>query len=323
MALVVDCHMHLLEPDWNPLDVSTGMGRSWARQVRWFDPPKSNPEYFERARNEAWDGTGVKALARMDDAGVDVSVMMPMDHAVLMGEEGVIPIAEKNRLCAEAARSHPGRLYTFCGVDPRRENALSILRTAVDEWGAIGLKLYPPNGFYPDDEVAYPLYRFCVERDIPVLLHQGHSAGRQKSKFAHPVHVDAVAADFPDLKLVLGHAGRLETWSDEALSVAVYKTNVFLDLSLWQHWISPDELVRKIVWMRDRIGIDRILFGSDMAGVEVSLTLRQWVHQFRMLSEWAKQLGYRIPADEVALILGENTRRVYRIPAAADGSNTR
>lgn len=315
MALVVDCHMHLLEPDWNPRDISQGMSQSWARQVRWFDPPKSDPAYLEQAQSEAWDGTGVKAVARMDDAGVDVSVMMPMDHGLLLGEEGVIPIAEKNRLCAQAARKHPGRLYTFCGVDPRRPDALSILTRAVDEWGALGLKLYPPNGFYPDDEQVYPLYRFCVERDIPVLLHQGHSAGHQKSKFAHPVHVDAAAADFPDLKLVLGHSGRLETWSAEALSVAIYKTNVFLDLSLWQHWISPDELVRKIVWMRDRIGPDRILFGSDMAGIEVSLTLRQWVNQFRMLPEWAKQLGYRVPADEIALILGENARRIYNIPA--------
>ena len=69
------------------------------------------------------------------------------------------------------------------------------------------------------------------------------------------------------------------------------------------------------MWMRDRIGPDRILFGSDMAGIEVSLTLRQWVHQFRMLPEWAKQLGYRIPADELNLIMGENTRRIYKIPA--------
>jgi len=97
--------------------------------------------------------------------------------------------------------------------------------------------------------------------------------------------------------------------------VAIYKTNVHLDLSLWQHWISPDELVRKIVWMRDRIGPDRILFGSDMAGIEVSLTLRQWVHEFRMLPEWAKQLGYRIPDSEINLILGENTRRIYKIPS--------
>ena len=314
MAMVVDCHMHILEPDWNPMNVSDGMSDSWARQVRWFEPPQSDTDYFVRAWEASSDGNGDKAVARMDEAGVDVSVMMPMDHGVTLGEEGVIPIAEKNRLCAEAAKRHQGRLYTFCGVDPRRPDALEILTTAVDDWGAIGLKLYPTNGFYPDDEdVVYPLYRFLRERDLPVLLHQGHSAGRHKSKYGHPIYVDSAAADFPELRFVLGHSARYETWAHEAISVAIYKTNVHLDMSLWQHWISPDELVRKLVWMRDRIGPDRILFGSDMAGIEVSLTLKQWVDQFRMAPEWAKQLGYRLPQHHIDLILGENTRRIYRI----------
>ena len=314
MALIVDCHMHILEPDWNPMNVSNGMGGSWAKQVRWFEPPKSDPEYFTQAWMASNDGNGDKAVARMDEAGVDVSVMMPMDHGVTLGEEGVIPIAEKNRLCAEAAKRHPGRLFTFCGVDPRRPDALEILTTAVDDWGAIGLKLYPTNGFYPDDEdVVYPLLRFLRERDLPVLLHQGHSAGKHKSKYGHPIYVDSAAADFPELRFVMGHSARFETWAHEAISVAIYKTNVYLDMSLWQHWISPDELVRKIVWMRDRIGPDRILFGSDMAGIEVSLTLKEWADQFRMLGEWAKQLGYRIPQHEIDQILGENTRRIYRL----------
>jgi hypothetical protein len=46
----------------------------------------------------------------------------------------------------------------------------------------------------------------------------------------------------------------------------------------------------------------------------VSLTLGEWVDQFRMLPEWAKQLGYRITTDEVDQILGENTRRIYNLP---------
>ncbi len=314
MPFVVDCHMHIIDEGWNPVNVTHGMGDSWAKQVRWFDPPQSEPQYFERAWKASSDPLGDGAVARMDEAGVDVSVMMPMDHGLGLGEEGVIPIAEKNRLCAEAADRHRGRLFTFCGVDPRRPDAWEILRRAVDEWGAIGLKLYPTNGFYPDDaEVVYPLYRLLAERDLPVLLHQGHSAGRHKSKFGHPMYVDSAAADFPELRFVMGHSARLETWGHEALAVAIYKTNVFLDLSLWQHWISPDELVRKVVWMRDRIGVDRILFGSDMAGIEVSLTLKEWVDQFRMLPEWAKQLGYRITPYEIDLILGENTRRIYRL----------
>ena len=238
-ALVVDCHMHIRGDDWNPVNLRSGLDASWARQVRWFEPPRSEPSYLHASVAQAADVSGDKAVARMDEAGVDASVMMPMDHGVGLGEEGVIPIEEKNRLCAEAAKRHPGRLYTFCGVDPRRPNALEILRTEVEEWGAIGLKLYPTNGFYPDDEnLVYPLYRYLAERDLPVLLHQGHSAGRHKSKYGHPIYVDSAAADFPELRFILGHSARYETWAHEAISVAIYKTNIHLDMSLWQHWIS-------------------------------------------------------------------------------------
>ena len=95
MSLVVDCHMHIVDDGWNPRDVRSGMDASWARQVRWFDPPKSDPAYLAARVPENRDPLGGKAVARMDKAGVDVSVMMPMDHGVGLGEEGVIPIAGK------------------------------------------------------------------------------------------------------------------------------------------------------------------------------------------------------------------------------------
>ncbi|MDP7067709.1 MAG: hypothetical protein QF637_08815, partial [Acidimicrobiales bacterium] len=102
--LIVDCHMHIRDDSWNPPNLRAGMDGSWARQVRWFEQPKSQPEYLQTSVAAGSDPTGDKAVARMDEAGVDVSVMMPMDHGVTLGEEGVIPIAEKNRLCGEAAR---------------------------------------------------------------------------------------------------------------------------------------------------------------------------------------------------------------------------
>lgn len=317
-ALVVDCHVHLLKPDWNSNmeEGLEGLSESWARQVRWYYGPKADPQHLLDSIAQCWDPTGERLVARMDAAGVDTSVLMPMDHTWAFPDPEVIPIAQKNRLCREACANHPGRLYTFAGVDPRRPDALAILRESLDE-GAIGLKLYPTDGFYPDDEVVHPLYALCTERDVPVLFHTGHSAGRQKSKYSHPMYIDSVAADFPDLRLVMGHSGRFEAWSSEALSVALYKTNTYLDLSLWQHFISPDELVRQLVWIRDRIGIDRVLFGSDMVGIDVSLSLGEWADLLRSVPEWANQLGYRLLPEEIDQVLGENCRRCYRIPDEA------
>ena len=266
--------MHIRGDDWNPVNLRSGMDASWARQVRWFEPPQSDPSYLHASVAQATDLSGDKAVARMDEAGVDASVMMPMDHGVGLGDEGVIPIEEKNRLCAEATKRHPGRLYTFCGVDPRRPNALEILRTAVEEWGAIGLKLYPTNGFYPDDEnLVYPLYRFLTERDLPVLLHQGHSAGRHKSKYGHPIYVDSAAADFPEPPL---HPRPLRPLRNLG-------TRSHLRCHLQNQHPPRHEPAATLDLPRRTSGLP------------------------------AKQLGYRIPQHQIDQILGENTRSIYRL----------
>jgi len=314
--MIVDAHMHIFRAqDWNPPGQKAAW-ESWARQVRWYDMPlqQAHQRYLEAAQ-AVLDPDGSKTIARMDEAGVDVSVMMPMDRGLAHNDEGVVPIEEKNRGCYELTQMHPGRLYSFCGVDPRRPFAVDMLRWGLKEGGKKGLKLYPTAGFYPDDEICYPLYRTCVEHDVPVLLHQGHSGGRLKSKYGHPIHLDTVAADFPELRIILGHGARIETWCHEALSIAIYKTNVYIEISLWQHWLSVDQLLDQFIWIRDRIGIDRLLFGSDMTNMEVSMTLKEWVDIVKMLPEWAKQKGSRLSQQEIDLVLGGNAMRVYKLPA--------
>ncbi len=321
MGLIVDCHMHVIAgSDWFPSDLAEGAAKHWWREVRWRDE-KADPAYFVQAAEQALDPDGSKTIARMDAAGIDVSCTMPMDQGYRVGDVGLVSIEEMNERSCEIARSSGGRILSFCGVDPRRSNAVEILRTGIEQWGAKGLKLYPTNGFYPDDEsLCYPLYNLVAEHGMPVLLHQGHSGRGQKSKYGHPMYVDSAAADFPDVNFVLGHSGRWETWSDEAFAVAIFKTNVYLDMSLWQHWASPDEICKKVLWLRDRVGIERVMFGSDMAGIEVSWTLREWIDQIRMFPELAKQHGSSLSQDEMDLLLGENAARIYRIepPARRD-----
>lgn len=315
MSRIVDAHMHIFkEPNWNPR-AKKASSDSWARQVRWYgDEPRLGRERYETSFANSRDPDGSKTIARMDEAGVDVSVMMPMDLGLIHGDVGIASITEKNEGCYELTQMHPGRLFSFCGVDPRRPYAAELLERGLTEWGMLGLKLYPTTGFYPDDEIVYPLYRICERYGVPVLLHQGHSGGGLKSKYGHPMYVDSAAADFPEVNFVMGHGGRLETWAHEALSVAVYKANVYIEISLWQHWASPEDLVRKFVWIRDRIGIERLMFASDMTNIEVSLTLKEWVDTVKMLPEWARQMNNRLTDEEMALVLGGNAERLYRLP---------
>ena len=81
--------------------------------------------------------------------------------------------------------------------------------------------------------------------------------GRLKLEPARPIHIDAVAADFPDLQIVMAHPAW--PWQDEQLAVALHKPNTWIDLSGWSpRRFSPD-LVRNI---RGPLQ-DRVLFGTD------------------------------------------------------------
>ncbi|MPY85868.1 MAG: amidohydrolase family protein, partial [Actinophytocola sp.] len=67
--------------------------------------------------------------------------------------------------------------------------------------------------FYPNDTRFYPLWEECQELGMQVLFHSGYAAagsgqrgGRGvKLKYCQPIHLDEVAADFPDLKIICAH----------------------------------------------------------------------------------------------------------------------
>lgn len=309
---VVDVHIHIYGgPSWRHQANVEGMSQLWARLILW-EGEKADPQYYVRTVEENWDPNGDRCIAQMDAAGIDVAVMMPMDRALALGE-GAIPIEEKNRLCGAIAQRHAGRLYSFCGVDPRRPNAVEILRRGVTEWGLKGLKLYPPCGFYPNDPVCYRLYRECVELNVPVLIHTGYAVPPLKSKYAHPLHIDEVAVDFPSLRIILGHAGMPHAWGSDAISVAIYHPNVYLDMSLWYGWLSEEKLVETFALLRDRVGCDRVCFGTDRTGARPTEHLKGWVDTFRALPEVGAHYNQRFTEEQVHQMLGGNALRLLNL----------
>ncbi|HYU17870.1 MAG TPA: amidohydrolase family protein [Chloroflexota bacterium] len=311
--MIVDVHMHIFGGlDWNPAACVQGMSRLWARLVRWSGE-QARPEHYLDVVAGIVDPDGSKCIAQMDEVGIDVSIMMPMDRGYIFPDQQ-IPIDEMNRRCGEIAGQHLGRLYTFCGVDPRRADAVELFRRGVLEHGAIGLKLYPPCGFYPNDPLCYRLYEAALALDVPVLIHTGYAVPPLKSKYAHPLYIDDPTADLPELRVILGHSGMPHAWAADAISLAIYRPNVYLDLSLWYGWQDEAELVKSMLLMRDRVGIDRILFGTDRTGARPSEHLRGWIDQLRALPETAARHGETFTQREVDLILGVNAARLLRLP---------
>ena len=208
-------------------------------------------------------------LACMDEAGVDRIGMINYVATELMGFTDAV-----NPWVADIAASNPERLLPFGGLDPRDPAVIEDPRGAVDQllsWGIRGLKIHPPhqqfraNAYRPGaaDEhlpALAGIYERSAERGLPVMVHTGTSIfPGARSRFGDPLECDDLAIDFPDLVIVLAHAGR-PFWCPQATFVARRHPNLYLDLS----GIPPTRLLHYLPNL-SRIA-DKCLWGTDWPG---------------------------------------------------------
>lgn len=202
-----------------------------------------------------------------------------------------------NEEIAEAAADNRDMMMAFASIDPHKgKMGLREARRLIEDYGVSGFKFHPTlQGFCPNDRMAYPLYELIEEYRLPAIFHSGHSGigsgvqggGGLRLKHSNPIHLDDVAADFPDMKIVIAHPSW--PWQDEALSVCLHKPNVYIDLSGW----SPKYFPPQLVHYANTLLKDRMLFGSDFP----LITPERWMRDF-------EQAGFR---DEVKpLILKQN-----------------
>jgi predicted TIM-barrel fold metal-dependent hydrolase len=97
--------------------------------------------------------------------------------------------------------------------------------------------------------------------------------GGVRLKYSNPLHLDDVAADFPDISIIMAHPA--VPWQDEQLSVAVHKPNVYIDLSGW----SPKYFEPKLVQYMNTLLKHKVLFGSDFP----LITPDRWLEDFSKL----------------------------------------
>ncbi len=170
-----------------------------------------------------------------------------------------------------AVRAHPDRLSGCVMVDPRSADATDTMQRFVDG-GFRCVKMFPPDGFYPDDERFFPLYERIEKVGVPILFHTGQtnvgykpSAGRRasSSKYANPMNIDQIARLFPGIPFVMAHMGY--PWLVEAWSVAHANRNVYLDIAGSGPWTEAAPVAYLALGGRSFIPIDftRVIWGSD------------------------------------------------------------
>jgi predicted TIM-barrel fold metal-dependent hydrolase len=186
-----------------------------------------------------------------------------------------------NEEVSDAARDNPDIMIAFASIDPHKGKfGVREARRLIRDHGIKGFKFHPTaQGFFPNDRMAYPLYEVIAEHKLPALFHSGHSGigtgmpggGGLRLKYSNPMYVDDVAADFPDMTIIIAHPSF--PWQDEALSVCLHKPNVYIDLSGWSPKYFPPQLVQYANGQLKR----KMLFGSDFP----LITPDRWIKDFK------------------------------------------
>ncbi len=145
------------------------------------------------------------------------------------------------------------------GMDGVRE-----LERWVCDRGFRGLSLRPfMIGCPADDRRSYPFYAKCVELGVPVSIHTSANwTTVRDSDLGHPRHLDGVAADFPELKIIMSHAGY--PWVLEAVLLAWKHPNVYLELAAHRprYFAEPGTGWEPLTRFGQTTIADKVLFGT-------------------------------------------------------------
>jgi uncharacterized protein len=211
-----------------------------------------------------------------------------------------------NDWVAGVCRRYPERFIPFASVDPwKGEAAIVEARRAVRELGMRGFKFQQAAmAFRPSDERFFPLWEEISSLGVPCLFHVGTTGlgagmaggGSIELDYVRPIHVDRVAANFPDLGIVCAHPAF--PWQDEMLAICQHKANVSMDLSGWAPKYFPPQLVREI---KGRLQ-DKALFGTDYPFI----LPERWLREFE---------AFELPEAVVDKVLRGNAVRVLGLDA--------
>jgi predicted TIM-barrel fold metal-dependent hydrolase len=236
-------------------------------------------------------------LRRMDAAGIERAFLIASKVGPKSQSTSYhIPY----EMVAEAVNAFPDRFLGLAGLDPTEGmNGVRQLEKGVRDHGFIGAHFYPHwFELAPDHARWYPFYAKCVELDVPVQLQVGQSMlydpNVRLRSVGRPITLDAVACDFPELKLVGIHVGI--PWTDEMIAMAWKHPNVYIgcDAHSPKYW--PDSFVKYI----NSYGQDKVIFGTDFPVLDFERTRRE-----------IEALGLR--PEPLKKLLRDNALRLYKL----------
>lgn len=267
------------------------------------------PELYQRSLTEDPVDNSDHLVADMDRNGVDVGLVQARPGYV------------SNDLVAEGPRKHPGRLLGLARIGHDQEAAgyhknpeevraelVAEVERCLTKLNMVGIgeifirSLTKEIHYERIADDLDPLMQVAAKHDVPIQFPTAWSQFPGGLYYGDPLWVDEVALRFPKVPIILTKMGRsIQRYFDAAMTVAMRNVNVYFDVV----GTNPQHLRFAV----DKIGADRILFGTDWSATWRWISVPTTLHQLRMkVVDDAK-----LSDGERRKILGENAARIFKL----------
>jgi uncharacterized protein len=191
-----------------------------------------------------------------------------------------------NSLTQRAIAERP-QVFGLVWANPREPNCVEMVESYLEDKNFRGIKLHPIlDGFHPNDPMVHPLADLVAELNLPLLIHTGHPI------FSLPWSVEELAQAKPKTKVIMGHMGHGNIiYINAAIDAAERRSNVYLETS-------GMPMHSKILEAVNRVGADRVLYGSDAP-----------FHHPKVEILKVKLSGLK--QNEMEMVLGTNSERLF------------
>lgn len=288
---IIDAHIHTYHTAEVGLQAQQGTGRS--------GHAGTVDEYLELMAGRGGQGIEAAVMVNMTPVAEMRDALVSRGSTEEEAQAKAIErLRRRNAWTCEVARQHR-KLVPYISLDPsmEEEGALEELRARVKE-GARGIKLHPANQrYFPADRRLWPVYEEAQRVGLPIISHSGLHFDKRLPAYASPSAFREVLEQFPRLTLVLAHLGH--GFLDDSFEMVGRYGGLYFDCSFLVEGSADPPVIsdEEAMAVFRRLGIDRILFGSDWP----------WGHPLRD-ADRVRRLALTEP--EKRLILRENARRV-------------
>jgi predicted TIM-barrel fold metal-dependent hydrolase len=243
-------------------------------------------------------------LESMDNNNIDYSIILS-SYKVDADRPSTSQIIDIVKKYDDGNKENKLGIVAGFTIDNHTDEDLENYRKWLKEGLIKGIKLYCGyEHYYPYDERYQRVYDMCVEYGSPLMIHTGDAfSNTAKIRYSHPLNVDDVAVDNPELNIVMCHLGN--PWITDCQEIVYKNRNVYADISglIVGNFTLYAEIhyINKIKELLNYVGEPhRILFGSDwpISNLSSYLSLVQKLE---------------LSQDSYDLLMFKNTKSVFRL----------